>query len=149
MSNAQRPERASLEFLKKLAKERLQSLRRSDPKAKLAKALLDVARDHGFSSWRALKTDVEDRQRERVAGFVEACRTGDVDAVQELLLADPELARSRDAHGSTPLHAAAARGHHQVVRLLLQQGADPNARDAGDNATPLHFAAGGGHVDVV
>jgi hypothetical protein len=74
MSNGQLPERPSLEFLKKLAKERLQALRRSDPKAKLAAALLAVARDAGFPSWRALKAHVEERQRERVAGFVEACR---------------------------------------------------------------------------
>jgi ankyrin repeat protein len=149
VSNAQLPERPSIEFLKKLAKDRLQVLRRSDPAAKLAEALLDVARDHGFSSWRALKEHVEERQRERVAEFVEACRSGAFDAVQKLLLADRELARSPDAHESTALHAAAARGHRDVVQLLLQHDADPNARDAGDNATPLHFAAGGGHVDVV
>ena len=51
MSNSKLPERASLEYLKKLAKERLQELRRGDPRAKLAAALLDVAREHGFSSW--------------------------------------------------------------------------------------------------
>ncbi len=149
MSNVQLPERASLEFLKKLAKERLHSLRRSDPKAKLAKALLDVAREYGFSSWRALKAHVEERQRERVTEFVEACRSGAFDVVQKLLLTDPEMARTRDAHGSTALHAAGARGHRDVVQLLLQHDADPNARDAGDNATPLHFAAEGGHVEVV
>src|ERR1700732_4155954 len=59
MSNSQLPERASLEYLKKLAKDRLQDLRRADPQAKLATALLAVARDHGFSSWRALKAEVE------------------------------------------------------------------------------------------
>jgi hypothetical protein len=36
-----------------------------------------------------------------------------------------------------------------VVRLLLQHGADPNARDVGDRALALHFAAGHGHVDSV
>src|SRR5437667_9958647 len=120
MSNAQLPERPSVEFLKKLAKDRLHVLRRSNPKAKLATALLDVARDHGFSSWKALKAHVEERQRGRVIEFVEACRSGDFAAVQKLVLADRELARSRDAHGSTALHAAATRGHRDVVRLLLQ-----------------------------
>ena len=56
------PDRASLEYLKKLAKDRLQELRRSDPRAKLATALLAVAREHGFSSWRALKAEIERRQ---------------------------------------------------------------------------------------
>ena len=116
MSNAQLPERPSIEFLRKLAKERLQALRRSDPKAKLAKALLHVAREYGFSSWRALKAHVEERQRERVTEFVEACRSAAFDLAQKLLLSDPEMARSHDPHGSTPLHAAAAHGHYEVVR---------------------------------
>jgi ankyrin repeat protein len=149
MSNGQLPERPSLEFLKKLAKERLHLLRRADPKAKLATALLTLAREYGFSSWRALRAHIEERQRERVAEFLEACRDGHEHVVQTLLAREPDLARARDAHRSTGLHAAAARGHHDIVSLLLRHGADPNARDAGDNASPLHFAAGGGHVDVV
>jgi len=47
------------------------------------------------------------------------------------------------------LHEAAKRGHVDVVRLLLDQGADPNAREPGDNTTPLHWAAAHGHLDVV
>jgi ankyrin repeat protein len=35
------------------------------------------------------------------------------------------------------------------VRLLLDHGADPNARDVGDNATPLRFAAASGTLDTV
>jgi ankyrin repeat protein len=149
MSNSQLPERASLEFLKKLARDRLRRLRRADPRAKLADALLDVARDHGFSSWRALKAHIEERQTERVTDFVEGCRAGDGEIVRRLLLADPDLTRARDSHGSTGLHDAASRGQLETVRLLLQHGADPNARDAGDNASPLHFAAGGGHAETV
>jgi ankyrin repeat protein len=149
MSSSQLPERASLEFLKKLAKDRLELLRGAEPRTKLADALLDVAREHGFSSWRALKAHVEERQRERIARFVEACRAGINEELRQLLSADPDLARARDSHGSTGLHAAAARGHIDAVRMLLQHGADPNARDAGDNASPLHFAAGGGLADTV
>jgi hypothetical protein len=55
MSTPQLPERASLEYLKKLAKDRLRELRRTDPAAKLAAALLAVAREHGFASWRATR----------------------------------------------------------------------------------------------
>ncbi|HEX6993364.1 MAG TPA: hypothetical protein VF339_04380 [Gammaproteobacteria bacterium] len=53
MGTSQLPERASLEYLKKLAKERLAQMRRVDPAAKLSASLLEVAREHGFSSWRA------------------------------------------------------------------------------------------------
>ena len=51
--------------------------------------------------------------------------------------------------GWTELHEAAKRGHLDAVRLLLAQGADPNAREPGDNTTPLHWAAAHGHVHVV
>ena len=55
------PERASYEFLKKLAKDRLATLRATDPTARLAAAQLAIAREYGFSSWRALKMDLERR----------------------------------------------------------------------------------------
>jgi ankyrin repeat protein len=52
-------------------------------------------------------------------------------------------------HGWTALHEAAKGGHLETVRLLLEQGADPNARETGDNTTALHWAAALGHVEVV
>ena len=47
MPTSKLPARASLEYLRKLAKDRLDVLRRTDPQAQLAHALLDVAREHG------------------------------------------------------------------------------------------------------
>ena len=45
-----------------------------------------------------------------------------------------------DGYGRTPLHNAAADANIDLVRALLEAGADPNAAD--DNQwTPLHFAA--------
>jgi len=32
-------------------------------------------------------------------------------------------------HGKTPLHEASGQGHVEVVRLLLQHGADANMKD--------------------
>jgi ankyrin repeat protein len=153
MSNSKLPERASLEYLKKLAKDRLRDLRRADPRAKLATALLAVAQDHGFSSWRALKAELDQRQQKDVARFFEACATGDVDVLRGFLLDDRSMARvsNPDAphQGWTGLHAAAKGGHLQAVRLLLEHGADPNAREAGDNTYPLHWAAAHGQLEVV
>jgi ankyrin repeat protein len=153
MSDSKLPERPSLEYLKKLAKDRLHELRRSDPRAQLAAALLAVARDHGFPSWRALKAEVDRRQTDTAARFVEACAEGNTEALRHLLAEDPHLIRATDpnAHhpGWTGLHAASRHGRTAAVRLLLDHGADPNAREAGDNTTPLHWAAAHGHLDAV
>lgn len=153
MSNSQLPARASLEYLKKLAKDRLKMLRQTEPHAKLATALLEVARDHGFPSWRALKAEVERRNANDIARFVDACGTGDVDAVRAMLSGDRNLARAvhpnRPHGGWTALHEAAKRGRADVVRVLLAHGADPNAREAGDNTYPVHWAAAAGDLDVV
>jgi uncharacterized glyoxalase superfamily protein PhnB len=153
MSNSTLPERASLEYLKKLAKDRLQELRRSDSKAKLATALLSVARDYGFSSWRALKAELDQRQAKYVAQFFESFPDADVEKLRRFLADDNSLTQAthpnRPHAGWTALHEAAKRGHADLVRLLLQHGANPNAREAGDNTYPLHWAAAHGHLDVV
>jgi ankyrin repeat protein len=147
MPSAKLPERASLGYLKKLAKERLRELRSTDPAARLADAQYAVARDHGFSSWRALKAEIDRRRAPTIAAFFRACVIGDVETLRTLLDSDPGLVRERTANGSAGLHQAV--GHPAAMRLLLDHGADSNARDAGDNASALHFAAGGGHLESV
>ena len=141
------PERASYEYLKKLAKERLALLRTTNPAVKLADAHLSIAREYGFLSWRALKAEMDRRQAPNVAAFMRACATGDVETLRQLLQSDPSLSRERLAGGTTGLHGAVR--HPDAVRLLLEHGADPNARDVGDNATVLHFAAANGTLDSV
>jgi ankyrin repeat protein len=32
--------------------------------------------------------------------------------------------------------------------LLLERGADPNAKETGDHTSPLHWAAANGHIDI-
>jgi ankyrin repeat protein len=153
MSASQLPERASLKYLKKLAKDRLAALRQADPRAKLATALLAVARDHGFSSWRALKAEIEQRHTKDAALFFAACAKGDADVMRGMLVNHPSLVHASRAdsphHGWTGLHEAAKRGQADAVRLLLEHGADPNAREAGDNTSALHWAAATGHLENV
>lgn len=146
MPQSDLPDRASLEYLKKLAKDRLREMREDDARARLSTAQLEVAREHGFSSWRALKAELDRRTSEAAGAFLAACRAGDVRAVRAHLARYPWLISARH-DGTTGLHAAAA--HPDLLRLLLEHGADPNVRDQGDNALPLHFAAGHGPLEAV
>ncbi len=77
----------------------------------------------------------------------DAVKAGDVKKVAALLKKHPDLISSKDDHGDTPLHVAAAIGSADVAGLLLGHGADVNARDA-DGDTPMHTAAGAGQTNV-
>jgi ankyrin repeat protein len=142
------PSHPSLEHLKKLAKQRLRELRASAPGAKLASALLEVAREYGFPSWRALKAEVERRNATTAQQMLEQVRRNDVTAVRALIEASPAASRAEQDQW-TALHEAAKRGHAEIVELLVAHGADVHAREPGDNTTPLHWAAAGGHVEIV
>jgi ankyrin repeat protein len=68
-----------------------------------------------------------------------ALRRGDRGSFEKLLAASPTAARSKGSGGTSPLMYAALYGDANSLRLLLDKGADPNARnDAG--ATALMWA---------
>ena len=83
-----------------------------------------------------------------------ACALGDTDRVREFLAKDQALANARTPRdhpvggGRAPISIAAMRGHIEVVRALLDAGADANSLDR-RGATPLHHAAGEGMADMV
>ena len=55
----------------------------------------------------------------------------------------------RNKSGATPLHNAALGGNAEVVKLLLDHGAQMDARDQESGATPLAYAASLGRAEVV
>ena len=140
------PARASLEHLRNEAKEHLHTLRQQKPAARLSQAQLEVARRYGFSSWRAMKAYVD-----ALHGFgpqiMKAVREGDLPAIRRILDRYPELvdastdlqARERpsDTSAMRLTHVAIAEDRADVMRLLIERGADVNARNAGGRL-PLH-----------
>ena len=92
-----------------------------------------------------------------------AVHAGDVAAIQTLLRNDPALASARlvgkDGGTGTPLHLVTDWPGYfpngpQIVRLLVDAGADLNALTSGRDSpgpgdeTPLHYAASSDDADV-
>jgi ankyrin repeat protein len=101
-----------------------------------------VAREHGFSSWAALRRHVASL-RERGEPFARAYRAleaHDVDGLRTQLERFPDLVAVRGTNGNDLLGMATATCDERLVALLLERGADP-ARANAHGWTPLHQAA--------
>ena len=61
---------------------------------------------------------------------------------------EPILRRWSWNTGGTPLAAAARKGQAEMVRFLLEQGADPAAPAESPWAQPLYWAEKEGHGEV-
>ena len=90
----------------------------------------------------AVRTAAERQEQLRSAAW-----RGDAAAVEALLRAGGADANAAaDAQADwRPLHVAAREGHLNVVKLLLQHGADVNAAAAPDLTTALHCAVENSH----
>jgi ankyrin repeat protein len=85
-----------------------------------------------------------------------AAHTGDLERVRELLDQDPSLANRAGDHGGyylgggTPLKNAAATGRMEIVRLLLERGADPNLPEEqiAPKGHALYAAVYNGHYEI-
>ncbi len=81
--------------------------------------------------------------------FIERVIDNDVEGVRRALAESPSLVAARDRLiGSTPLHFGAHRGFTQIVRTLLDAGADVQALETASASAPLHWAAEGGHPAI-
>lgn len=72
--------------------------------------------------------------------LMQAARSGDDAQWRSSLLAIPSPTHAADTFGCTALHVAADAGCVDMVKVLLEAGADVDVRDTWEE-TPLHFAA--------
>jgi ankyrin repeat protein len=133
------PDRPNLDQLRRQAKELLEGFRaghadslreiqlhyrRPDPSSfALHDAQLVLARAYGFESWPKLKAFVDGVT---VRSLVDAVGAGDLATVRSMVAARPELVDTdvaeNDEHRA--LHHAVVRRRPEIVRFLMQQGAD-------------------------
>jgi ankyrin repeat protein len=120
--------------------------------------------DYGYRGWvhaRDAPTtprQVLDHLRARGASvdICTACYIGDIARVRELLAGDPSLANRPSDYVSyypcsgTPMRNAAGAGHIDIVKLLLEYGADPNLpeEEIAPRGHGLYAAVYNGHYDI-
>jgi len=77
-----------------------------------------------------------------------AAGTGNIEAIKQHLEAGTDVDAKEPAGGSTPLMVAALVGQTEAAKLLIEKGANINAR-SNDGATALHAAAFFCHTEIL
>jgi hypothetical protein len=80
--------------------------------------------------------------------FLAAARKGDTAAVKAFLDKGIDV-NTKTRYGATALSYACDKGHTEVVRLLLERGANPDVKDTFYGATPMGWAAPKGYTEIV
>jgi ankyrin repeat protein len=106
------------------------------------KAIVSLLVQYGALDAHVRPTDDLSRQ------FLAAVFLGDSARVRSLLSRHPHLATATDGRGDQPIHHAARNGDTEIVRLLIERGADVNAKNPRGH-TVLYCAGGHGHLDTL
>ncbi|KAK0168950.1 hypothetical protein PV327_002706 [Microctonus hyperodae] len=104
----------------------------------------------GIRSWIAVSclpnTDSALSDSEKI--LLDWIKEGNEKKVWDILSIDASCINIPDEDGMMPIHWAADRGYVEILKCLIENGADINAQDD-DGQTALHYAASCGHRDVV
>ena len=108
-----------------------------------------LARNYGYGSWPKLKAYVDGVT---VTRLTEAVRANNIEQVRAILRIRPELVNFEVAgtHGHSALHDAVMNRMPEMVRTLMQLGANPHATvyPRYDATTPLIIAAERGYDEI-
>ncbi|KAI0756725.1 ankyrin [Daedaleopsis nitida] len=106
-----------------------------------------VSGGEGSAMGRITSTMVMERE-ESSSALSNIAIAGDTEALQTYFQQHPDAnVNALDENGYAPLHLAADRGHIDVVKLLLDRGADARIKDE-DEFTAKELAHIAGHVEI-
>jgi len=94
----------------------------------------------------------EAERNQKIKQLMQAAIDGKVEEMRKILQQkiEVDVIDSTDPEKNTALHLAAENGQLNVVRFLLDKGADPMKTRQNKNArNAFHLAAGNGHTDIV
>lgn len=80
--------------------------------------------------------------------FFMAVGKNDINQVRKMVEKEPSLISAASGSRMTALHIAAASGYVQLAQVLIDSGADVNARTV-NFTTPLSFAVVNNHTEAV
>ncbi|KAF1839459.1 ankyrin [Decorospora gaudefroyi] len=118
-----------------------------------SQAEINTAIDHFFQNEHRMRTWlrfqwIEPRDAKNIAPLAIAARYGLVSYVRHLISKQVDV-EGRDVYGTTALWWAAASGHAEIIRLLVQAGANPDIDDKMEGLKPLHEAAKNNHSEAI
>ncbi len=107
-------------------------------------AFINLVKDHDVEKIKCNKNPNE------LAAIHWAASSGNIEIVRFLLSDEinenPNLTRMNNF---TPLHSASMYGHHQIVELLIEKGADVNIQTEPQKYAPIHSASFAGHLKTI
>ncbi len=80
--------------------------------------------------------------------FLNACKNNQKAIVQTLLKKGGINLDKRDGLGNTPLYYSCQKGARDIVKILVEAGADVNLAN-NQSATPLHIVSQSGNKEIV
>lgn len=77
----------------------------------------------------------------------DAIERRDIERIQRMLSTDPTLAKGGSRE--SPIHSAIVLGYDEIVKVLVDAGADVNAQFGTERETPLYWASREGRLSTV